>query len=138
MTEAALEMPPAFEIALLEDPGVAAFGIGEDFPGVVVGVPEKERICRVYHTAWTSHRRRVDEPGCVPLTSRSGVHDSTSPRDARNYSFLFWDADDNAWGNPLQSQRRLHLDLRAGRSRSRGHFERGFRHKRPDAKKETA
>src|SRR5438552_3064474 len=44
VTEAALEMPPAFEIALLEDPGVAAFGIGEDFPGVVVGVPEKEAV----------------------------------------------------------------------------------------------
>jgi len=27
-------MPAAFEIALLEDPGVAALGIGEIFPGV--------------------------------------------------------------------------------------------------------
>src|SRR5258705_298508 len=44
VTEPALEMPAAFEIALLEDPGVAARRAGEDFPRVVVGVPEKEAV----------------------------------------------------------------------------------------------
>src|SRR5258708_19640412 len=37
-------MPAALEIALLEDPGVAALRVGKHFPGVVVAVPEKEAV----------------------------------------------------------------------------------------------
>src|SRR5438874_7695532 len=37
-------MPAALEIALLEDPRIAALWIGKHFPGVVVAVPEKEAV----------------------------------------------------------------------------------------------
>jgi len=54
----------------------------------------------------------------VPISGGEwGLTTSTSPRPATGtYSFLFWDADDNAWEiSPIR--RALHLDLRAGRSR---------------------
>src|SRR5712692_1197476 len=42
--EAFFEMSATGKVALLEDPGVAAPGIGQDLPGVVVAVPEQEAV----------------------------------------------------------------------------------------------
>src|SRR4051812_36292133 len=42
--EAFLEVAAAFEVALLEDPGVAAARVRKDFPGVVVAVPEEKAV----------------------------------------------------------------------------------------------
>ena len=42
--EALGEVAAAGEVALLEDPGVAALRVGEDLPGVVVAVPEEEAV----------------------------------------------------------------------------------------------
>src|SRR5712692_2977584 len=42
--EAFLEMAATRQVALLEDPGIAALGIGQDLPGVVVAVPEQEAV----------------------------------------------------------------------------------------------
>src|SRR5580765_1833896 len=44
LPEPFLEMAAAFEVALLEDPGVAAARVGKDFPGVVVAVPEEKAV----------------------------------------------------------------------------------------------
>src|SRR5438132_1890694 len=44
VAEALLEVPAAREVALIEDPGVAALGIRQDFPGVVVRIPEEKAI----------------------------------------------------------------------------------------------
>jgi hypothetical protein len=49
------------------------------------------------------------------------------------YSFLFWDADENAWeilSNPKGGYTWI---FEQGDLAGRGHFEKGFRHKRPDA-----
>src|ERR1700757_3804920 len=37
-------MAAALEVALLEDPGVAALRVGKHFPGVVVRVPEAKAV----------------------------------------------------------------------------------------------
>src|SRR5258706_16214244 len=42
--EALLEMPAPLEVALLEDPGVAALRVRQHFPRVVVRVPKKEAV----------------------------------------------------------------------------------------------
>src|SRR2546421_6626265 len=42
--EALLEVAAAFEVALLEDPGIAAVRIRKHFPGVVVRVPEEKAV----------------------------------------------------------------------------------------------
>src|SRR3954451_21510239 len=42
--EALLEVAAAFEVALFEDPGIAAARGRKDFPGVVVAVPDEEAV----------------------------------------------------------------------------------------------
>jgi len=65
-----------------------------------------------------------------PLKQR---HDIAKPAERHGtYSFLFWDADDNAWeilSNPKGGYTWI---FEQGNLDGRGHFEKGFRHKRPD------
>src|SRR5580704_731052 len=42
--EAAVEMPFALLVALLEQPAVAPFRVGQDLPAIVVGVPEEKAV----------------------------------------------------------------------------------------------
>jgi len=49
------------------------------------------------------------------------------------YSFLFWDGDDNAWEILSTRKGGYTWIFEQGDLEGRGHFERGFRHKRPDA-----
>ena len=78
---------------------------------------------------------------CTPWSTprkRSACRAATTTARHGTYSFLFWDADDNAWeilSNPKGGYTWI---FEQGDLEGRGHFERGFRHKRPDAKKETA
>src|SRR5258706_1271392 len=46
--EALFEMPLPRKVALVENPRIAALGVREDFPGVVVSVPEVEAVGSVH------------------------------------------------------------------------------------------
>src|SRR5260370_24819707 len=42
--EVAVEMPLALQVALLEQPAIAAGRIGQDLPAIVVAIPEEEAV----------------------------------------------------------------------------------------------
>ncbi len=71
---------------------------------------------------------------CTEQAAKWGLHDITKPSERHGtYSFLFWDGDDNAWeilSNPKGGYTWI---FEQGDLSGRGHFEKGFRHKRPDA-----
>jgi catechol 2,3-dioxygenase-like lactoylglutathione lyase family enzyme len=116
--------------------------LGGNHVYAVVYTKKKERMPRVYHNGLdVATDADVDEAwrACHSQAQTWGLHDIDKPS-ARHgtYSFLFWDADDNAWeilSNPKGGYTWI---FEQGDLEGRGHFERGFRHKRPDAKKETA
>ena len=105
----------------------------------VVLSKKKEPMPRIYHNGLdVDTDSDVDEAWrqCHAQAGKWGLHQITKPI-ARHgtYSFLFWDADDNAWeilSNPRGGYTWIfeHGDL-AGK----GHFERGFRLKRPDVER---
>ena len=116
--------------------------LGGNHVYAVVYTKKKERMPRVYHNGLdVDTDADVDEAwrACHSHAAQWGLHDIDKPS-ARHgtYSFLFWDADDNAWeilSNPKGGYTWI---FEQGDLEGRGHFERGFRHKRPDAKKESA
>src|SRR5262249_10983242 len=63
--EVAVEMAFALLVALVEDPAIAAFGIGQDLPAIVVGVPEIEAVCAVLED-------RLADLGELPLLGLRG------------------------------------------------------------------
>src|SRR5438445_279997 len=100
------------------------------------------KMQRCYHNGLDVHTEAdVDAAWrlCTEQAEKWGLHDVAKPSERHGtYSFLFWDADDNAWeilSNPKGGYTWI---FEQGDLEGRGHFERGFRHKRPDAKKETA
>lgn len=70
---------------------------------------------------------------CHEQAAKWGLHDITRPLAQHGtYSFLFWDRDDNAWeilSNPHGGYTWI---FEQGDLSGKGHFERGFRHRRPD------
>jgi len=115
--------------------------LGGNHVYAVVYTKKKERMPRVYHNGWTSTPTpKWTKPGArANLRRRNGAcTTSTSPRPATVLTVFFLDADDNAWeilSNPKGGYTWI---FEQGDLEGRGHFERGFRHKRPDAKKELA
>jgi catechol 2,3-dioxygenase-like lactoylglutathione lyase family enzyme len=116
--------------------------LGGNHVYAVVYTKKKDRMDRLYHNGLdVDSDAEVDEAWrlCREQAAKWGLHDISKPS-ARHgtYSFLFWDADDNAWeilSNPKGGYTWI---FEQGDLEGRGHFERGFRHKRPDAKKESA
>src|SRR6266702_2431202 len=108
----------------------------------VVYTKKKEPMARIYHNGLdVDTDAEVDDAwqACHAQAEKWGLHDIDKPS-ARHgtYSFLFWDADDNAWeilSNPKGGYTWI---FEQGDLAGRGHFERGFRHQRPDAKKGAA
>jgi len=115
--------------------------LGGNHVYAVVYTKRKERMDRLYHNGLdVDADAEVDEAWrlCHAQAEKWGLHDISKPS-ARHgtYSFLFWDGDDNAWeilSNPKGGYTWI---FEQGNLEGRGHFERGFRHKRPDAKKGT-
>ena len=113
--------------------------LGGNHVYAVVYTKRKERMDRLYHNGLdVDTDAEVDEAWrlCHAQAEKWGLHEISKPS-ARHgtYSFLFWDADDNAWeilSNPKDGYTWI---FEQGNLEGRGHFERGFRHKRPDAKK---
>jgi hypothetical protein len=116
--------------------------LGGNHVYAVVFSKKKQRMDRLYHNGLDVETdAEVDEAWrlCTEQAEKWGLHDISKPS-ARHgtYSFLFWDADENAWeilSNPKGGYTWI---FERGDLEGRGHFERGFRHKRPDAKKEPA
>ena len=70
-----------------------------------------------------------------PATLTQGDEDTRPSSRHGTYSFLFWDADDNAWeilSNPRGGYTWI---FEQGDLSGKGHFERDFRLKRPDLQK---
>jgi len=116
--------------------------LGGNHVYAVVFTKKKERMPRVYHNGLdVDTDAEVDEAwrACHSQAAQWGLHDIDKPS-ARHgtYSFLFWDADDNAWEILSNPEGGYTWIFEQGDLQGRGHFERGFRHKRPDAKKESA
>ena len=74
---------------------------------------------------------------CTEQAAKWGLHEIGKPSSRHGtYSFLFWDADDNAWeilSNPRGGYTWI---FEQGDLTGKGHFERDFRLKRPDLEKE--
>ena len=70
---------------------------------------------------------------CVEQAAMWELHDISKPAERHGtYSFMFWDLDDNAWeilSNPKGGYTWI---FEQGDLEGKGHFESGFRHKRPD------
>jgi len=116
--------------------------LGGNHVYAVVYTKKKERMPRVYHNGLdVDTDAEVDEAwrACHSQADKWGLHDIDKPS-ARHgtYSFLFWDADDNAWEILSNPQGGYTWIFEQGDLEGRGHFERGFRHKRPDANEEAA
>jgi catechol 2,3-dioxygenase-like lactoylglutathione lyase family enzyme len=116
--------------------------LGGNHVYAVVHTKKKERMPRLYHNGVDVDTDvEVDEAYrlCNEQATKWGLHDITKPY-ARHgtYSFMFWDGDDNAWeilSNPKGGYTWI---FEKGDLSGRGHFERGFRHQRPDAEQADA
>jgi catechol 2,3-dioxygenase-like lactoylglutathione lyase family enzyme len=114
--------------------------LGGNHVYAVVFSKRKAKMDRLYHNGLdVDTDAEVDEAwrACHAQAEKWGLHDISKPS-ARHgtYSFLFWDGDDNAWeilSNPRGGYTWI---FEQGDLEGRGHFERGFRHKRPDASKD--
>jgi len=111
--------------------------LGGNHVYAVVHTKKKERMPRIYHNGLDVHSdAEVDEAWrlCTEQAAKWGLHDITKPI-ARHgtYSFLFWDADDNAWEILSNPEGGYTWIFEQGDLAGKGHFERDFRHKRPDA-----
>jgi catechol 2,3-dioxygenase-like lactoylglutathione lyase family enzyme len=104
----------------------------------VVYTKKKDRMPRIYHNGLdVESDTEVDEAwqSCNREAEKWGLHDITKPI-ARHgtYSFLFWDADDNAWeilSNPKGGYTWI---FEQGDLSGRGHFDREFLEHRPGRK----
>jgi catechol 2,3-dioxygenase-like lactoylglutathione lyase family enzyme len=101
----------------------------------VVFTKKKERMPRIYHNGLdVATDAEVDEAWrrCTEEAAKWGLHEITKPI-ARHgtYSFLFWDADDNAWeilSNPKGGYTWI---FEKGDLGGKGHFDRDFLENRP-------
>ncbi len=76
-----------------------------------------------------AHRRCTDEAGTW------GIKDITKPvAQHGTYSFMFWDLDDNCWEILSNPQGGYTWIFEQGDLQGKGHWEKGFRMNRPDAK----
>ncbi|HKA43559.1 MAG TPA: VOC family protein [Burkholderiales bacterium] len=107
----------------------------------VVFTKKKERMPRIYHNGLdVATDAEVDEAWrrCTEDAEKWGLHDITRPI-ARHgtYSFLFWDADDNAWeilSNPKGGYTWI---FEQGDLAGKGHFDKEFLQQRPGKKSVT-
>jgi catechol 2,3-dioxygenase-like lactoylglutathione lyase family enzyme len=111
--------------------------LGGNHVYAVVLTKNKEPMPRCYHNGLDVHTdAEVDEAWrlCTEHAEKWGLHDIQKPSERHGtYSFLFWDGDDNAWeilSNPSGGYTWI---FEQGDLEGRGHFEKGFRQKRPDA-----
>ncbi len=101
----------------------------------VVFTKKKGRMPRIYHNGLdVATDAEVDEAWrrCNDEAAKWGLHEITKPI-ARHgtYSFLFWDADDNAWeilSNPRGGYTWI---FEKGDLGGKGHFDKDFLDKRP-------
>jgi catechol 2,3-dioxygenase-like lactoylglutathione lyase family enzyme len=101
----------------------------------VVFTKKKERMPRIYHNGLdVATDAEVDEAWrrCNDEAGKWGLREITKPI-ARHgtYSFLFWDADDNAWeilSNPKGGYTWI---FEKGDLGGKGHFDKAFLDKRP-------
>jgi catechol 2,3-dioxygenase-like lactoylglutathione lyase family enzyme len=111
--------------------------LGGNHVYAVVHTKKKERMPRCYHNGLDVHSdAEVDEAWrlCTEQAAKWGLHDISKPAERHGtYSFLFWDADDNAWEILSNPQGGYTWIFEQGDLAGRGHFEKGFRHARPDA-----
>jgi hypothetical protein len=110
--------------------------LGGNHVYAVVLTKNKEPMPRCYHNGLDVHTdAESTRPGaCAPIQAKKwGLHDIQKPSERHGtYSFLFWDRDDNAWeilSNPSGGYTWI---FEQGDLEGRGHFEKGFRTKRPD------
>ena len=102
----------------------------------VVLTKNKERMPRCYHNGIdVASEAEVDEAWrlCTEQAQQWGLHDIAKPSERHGtYSFLFWDADDNAWEVLSNPQGGYTWIFEQGDLEGRGHFEKGFKDRRPD------
>lgn len=104
----------------------------------VVFVKKKERMPRMYHNGLdVESDAEVNEAWCRcnEEAGKWGLHDITKPVVRHGtYSFLFWDADDNAWeilSNPKGGYTWI---FEQGDLQGKGHFDKNFLKTRPGKK----
>ena len=115
--------------------------LGGNHVYAVVYTKKKERMPRLYHNGLDVETDAdVDEAWhrCHDEAAKWGLHDVTKPI-ARHgtYSFLFWDADDNAWEILSNPQGGYTWIFAQGDLEGRGHFDKEFLAQRPARKGET-
>lgn len=102
----------------------------------VVHTKNKEKMPRCYHNGLDVHTEAdVDAAWrlCTEQAEKWGLHDVAKPSERHGtYSFLFWDADDNAWEVLSNPQGGYTWIFEQGNLDGRGHFEKGFKDRRPD------
>jgi catechol 2,3-dioxygenase-like lactoylglutathione lyase family enzyme len=101
----------------------------------VVFTKKKERMPRIYHNGLdVESDPEVDSAWrrCAEEAEKWGLHDITKPIVRHGtYSFLFWDADDNAWeilSNPKGGYTWI---FEQGDLSGKGHFDKEFLENRP-------
>jgi catechol 2,3-dioxygenase-like lactoylglutathione lyase family enzyme len=104
----------------------------------VVFTKKKERMPRIYHNGLDVETdAEVDEAWrrCNAEAAKWGLHEITRPI-ARHgtYSFLFWDADDNAWEILSNPQGGYTWIFEKGDLGGKGHFGKDFLASRPGRK----
>jgi catechol 2,3-dioxygenase-like lactoylglutathione lyase family enzyme len=115
--------------------------LGGNHVYAVVFTKKKERMPRIYHNGLDVETdAEVDEAWrrCTNDAEKWGLHEITKPI-ARHgtYSFIFWDADDNAWeilSNPKGGYTWI---FEQGDLEGRGHFDKEFLAQRPGKKAVT-
>lgn len=109
---------------------------GRHVYAVVQNKRKKEPMDRYYHNGIDVETDAdVDEAWrlCREQAAQWGLHDITKPVPVHGtYSFHFWDGDDNAWEILSNPDGGYTWIFEQGDLSGKGHFERGFRHKRPD------
>ena len=101
----------------------------------VVFTKKKERMPRIYHNGLdVATDAEVDAAWsrCNEDASKWGLHEITKPI-ARHgtYSFLFWDADDNAWEILSNPEGGYTWIFEKGDLGGKGHFDKEFLDQRP-------
>jgi catechol 2,3-dioxygenase-like lactoylglutathione lyase family enzyme len=111
---------------------------GDHVYAVVENRRKKEPMHRLYHNGIDVETDAdVDEAWrlCNDQARKWGLYKITKPVPVHGtYSFHFWDGDDNAWeilSNPRGGYTWI---FEQGDLAGKGHFEKGFRHRRPDPK----
>jgi catechol 2,3-dioxygenase-like lactoylglutathione lyase family enzyme len=115
--------------------------LGGNHVYAVVFTKKKERMPRIYHNGLDVETdAEVDEAWrrCTEDAEKWGLHEITKPI-ARHgtYSFIFWDADDNAWeilSNPKGGYTWI---FEQGDLEGRRHFDKEFLAQRPGKKAVT-